>query len=128
MTQEHFTARPPVTMPEITRERVRQFVESDSAYLRDAGDSGRNIRQLSLERQDQLNAFMATLSSSDLEHFAKLYTQEMQALTQTILGDAAKANVKATAVNVETAKRISQVGTWISLTVFFIVIISVIRR
>lgn len=127
MIEGNYAPRPQISLPELTRESVRQLVESDSAYLREAGAVGRNVHQLSLDRRDQVAHFISTLDEEELKKFTSFYTQETQAMAQKILDDAARMSVRVAAVNLQAAKNAGKVGKWMSIIVFFIVLIGFIR-
>jgi hypothetical protein len=71
--------RPRVALSSITRESVRQLVETEAAHLRLAVTNGRNRYQVRLDQHDQIVAYMATLNPPDLERFSTLYEQETAA-------------------------------------------------
>ncbi len=122
----HSEIRPPIHLAIIDRENVRRMVEEDSEYLKWAAAYKKNIHQVGLDRQDQVNAYMAGLSSTDLDKFIKLYEEEMRASTQAVLDNIAAINAGASAKLMQNATQASQVATWISLIMFFVVLISAI--
>ena len=120
------SARPAVFLATIDRESVRQLVNGDSEYLSAALEDGKNIHQVTLDRQDQVHAYMASLCDADLQAFTKLYEEEMGASTRSILDKTASINANTNAQLMQNATQASQVATWISIAMFFIVLISVI--
>jgi hypothetical protein len=71
--------RPRIALAAITRESVRELVETEAAHLRNAVANGRNRYQVRLDQHDQIVAYMATLNPLDLERFSTLYEQEAAA-------------------------------------------------
>lgn len=71
--------RPRIALSTITRESVRELVETESEHLRKAVANGRNRYQVRLDQHDQIVAFMATLNPPDLERFSTFYEQEAAA-------------------------------------------------
>jgi len=120
MTTTLAEKRPPVHLETIDRPSVRQFVAAHSQYLLDAIAAGRNPHEITLDRQDQVNAFAATLSASEAERFYNLYTEELNASTQASLDKTAHLNAQVVA-------KTGQVTTWLSLIVFFVFLVSLIR-
>jgi hypothetical protein len=85
-----------------------------------------NVHQVALDRQDQIHAYMATLDEADLEKFSALYGEEMRASTQSSLDDAARLNANTAAQQIQNITQVTQLGTWISIVVFFIILITII--
>lgn len=123
---EQNSAQPPVFLATIDRESVRRLVSEDSEYLKSAMADGRNIHQVTLDRQDQIQEYMASLCDADLQTFIKLYEEEMSASTKAILDKTAAINANTSAQLMQNATHASQVATWISIAMFFVVLISVI--
>jgi hypothetical protein len=71
--------RPRIALSAITRESVRELVETEAAHLRNAVANGRNPYQVRLDQHDQIVAYMATLNPLDLERFSSLYEHEAAA-------------------------------------------------
>jgi translation initiation factor IF-1 len=71
--------RPRIALAAITRESVRELVETETEHLRKAVTAGRNRYQVRLDQHDQIVAYMATLNPLDLERFSTLYEQEAAA-------------------------------------------------
>lgn len=71
--------RPRIALAAITRETVRELVETEAEHLRKAVVAGRNRYQVRLDQHDQIVAYMATLNPLDLERFSTLYEQEAAA-------------------------------------------------
>lgn len=71
--------RPRIALAAITRESVRELVETEAVHLRNAVANGRNRYQVRLDQHDQIVAYMATLNPLDLERFSTLYEQEAAA-------------------------------------------------
>jgi hypothetical protein len=71
--------RPRIALAAITRESVRELVETEAAHLRNAVANGRNRYQVRLDQHDQVVAYMATLNPLDLERFSTFYEQEAAA-------------------------------------------------
>lgn len=71
--------RPRIALSAITRESVRELVDTEAAHLRSAVAAGRNRYQVRLDQHDQIVAYMATLNPLDLERFSTLYEQEAAA-------------------------------------------------
>lgn len=127
MNQEILLRRPAIQLEAIDRPSVRKLVEEDNAYLRATASDGQNIHQISLDRNDQVQTYMQTLSESDLALFIKLYEEEMNAMTQAMLQETAEINAKTAQQHIQNAQSASNIATWISLIVFFIVLISFIK-
>jgi hypothetical protein len=127
MSDELVAQRPGIHLNVIDRSTVRKLVEGDNAYLRRAASEGRNVHQVSLDRSDQVQAYMAGLSETDLALFIKLYEEEMHAVTQAMLQETAEINAQTAQRNINNAQSASNISTWISLIVFFIVLISFIK-
>lgn len=115
--------RPEVFLAVIDRQNVRNLISSDSEYLKLAIAEGKNIHQVTLDRQDQVNNFMASLGEADLELFTKFYLEEMGASTQMALDEAAAINKNTSEQLMKNAVQQSQVSTIISIVIFFIVLI-----
>ena len=71
--------RPRIALAAITRESVRELVETEAMHLRKAVANGRNHYQVRLDQHDQIVAYMATLNPLDLERFSTLYEHEAAA-------------------------------------------------
>jgi hypothetical protein len=71
--------------------------------MREAALAGRNIHQLSLDRQNQVQAFAATLSPEDALKFWTLYGDEMQAVSQAVLDQANRTNAQTAAKHLQYA-------------------------
>lgn len=71
--------RPRIALAAITRESVRELVETEAEHLRKALTAGRNRYQVRLDQHDQIVAYMATLNPPDLERFSAFYEQEAAA-------------------------------------------------
>ena len=71
--------RPRIALAAITRESVRELVETEAEHLRKAVVAGRNRYQVRLDQHDQIVAYMATLNPLDLERFSTFYEQEAAA-------------------------------------------------
>lgn len=71
--------RPRIALAAITRESVRELVETEAMHLRNAVAAGRNRYQVRLDQHDQIVAYMATLNPLDLERFSTFYEQEAAA-------------------------------------------------
>jgi DNA-binding GntR family transcriptional regulator len=69
-----------------TRDRaaVREIVARNSAELARAAREGRNVHQLSLDQQDELNRFASTLSPEAAESFHRMCAEEMLAEVNTV--------------------------------------------
>ena len=78
-TDRRSVERPRIVLPVITRESVRELVETEAAHLRSAVAAGRNHYQVRLDQHDQIVAFMATLNPIDLERFSSFYETEAAA-------------------------------------------------
>jgi hypothetical protein len=115
-----------VYFPVIDRAAVRAFVASENEFQQQALQDGKNIHQVALDRQDDLHAYMATLSPEDLEKFSCLYQQEMAAATQAILDRTAAVSMQNANRHVEAAVGASQVATWASIISFFVFLIILI--
>jgi hypothetical protein len=127
MNEDLPAVRAPVSLDHISRESVRALVASDSTYVLQAHAAGRNVHQVSLDRQDQINAYMATLSEDDLQRFLTLYLEEMNASTRAALDTTAALNASTAEKQMQTAMQASQFGVCIALIVFFVFLISAIK-
>ena len=93
MTSETLSnIRPEVFLEIIDRESVRNLVSGDSAYLKQAMAEGKNIHQVTLDRQDQVNNFMMKLCEADLGNlcitsFSAFPTQLNQQVTSANLSE-----------------------------------------
>ena len=127
MTSETLSnIRPEVFLEIIDRESVRNLVSGDSAYLKQAMAEGKNIHQVTLDRQDQVNNFMMKLCEADLELFTKLYVEEMGASTKIALDEVAAINQNTSEQLMKNAVQQSQASTIISIVIFFVFLISAI--
>ena len=127
MTSETLSnIRPEVFLEIIDRESVRNLVSGDSAYLKQAMAEGKNIHQVTLDRQDQMNNFMMKLCEADLELFTKLYVEEMGASTKIALDEVAAINQNTSEQLMKNAVQQSQASTIISIVIFFVFLISAI--
>ena len=127
MTNETLSnMRPEVFLAIIDRESVRNLVSGDSEYLKLAMAEGKNIHQVTLDRQDQMNNFMMKLCEADLELFTTLYVEEMGASTKMALDEVAAINKNTTEQLMKNAVQQSQASTIISIVIFFVFLISAI--
>jgi 3-dehydroquinate synthase class II len=111
--------RPAIILPIIDRKSVRQLVIGDAQYVKKAAEDGKNIHQVTLDRQDQVNEFMAGLSETDLENFLKLYLEEMGASTQAILDET---KILEQSANIKLIEEVSKQGEYtaaISIVIIF---------
>lgn len=102
------------------RMAIRVLAENNSAELRAVAEAGGNPYQKSLEHQDKINEFVATLSEDEAISFLNMYTDELNAITQKLLDDTEVINAKNEAKN-HTAEAVG--GTVVLIFLFFIIYI-----
>lgn len=118
---------PEINFPNLDRASVREFVANELEYRRQVAAEGVNAHQVDLDRQDQITAKMALLSEADQAKFLELYTQEMGAVTNALLEQAAAINANTMGQHVQAANNAAQMSTWISIIAFFAFVIFMIR-
>lgn len=107
----------------LDRMAVRVLAEKNSAELRVIANAGGNPYQKSLEHQDKINEFIATLMPEDAIAFLDMYTEELYACTQKTLDDTNVILANAQAVN-HTAEA---VGGFIGLLVLLFILFMVFK-
>lgn len=123
---EQVPKRPLISLGEINREHIRALVAEECRVLRDVSAAGLNVHQHQLDRQDVVDAYVATLSTEDAIVFWQLYAEEMRAASAAMMDDAAAINAQTSVQLAQNAAQASQVGTWISIIAFFTVLITMI--
>lgn len=113
------TKRPAIQLETIDRTSVRALVAEDKEYLLRAIAAGENAHHVSLDRQDQIDAFAASLNEDDKAEFYRLYLEELNASTQASLDATAAMNAQTAEIHIQNAQAASNVATWISLIGFF---------
>jgi len=120
--------RPPVRLEVIDRASVRRLVQDDAQYMSDAIAGGGNPHHVSLDRQDQVDAFAAALSDPDKAEFLRLYGEELNASAQARLDAAAALNAQEVEKHIETASDINQALLWTGFLALCGFVIFMIRR
>lgn len=111
----------------IDRAFVRNLAVKNFEALQAAAIAGKNTHQLALDQSDEIEAFIKTLPPKDISKFSALYEQELNAATQASIDKTMAINAQATNQLLENATKTNNVSIWISLIVFFIVLVSFIR-
>ena len=124
MSVENSNGLPDIALEIIDRTSVRALVELESKHLYDVAVAEGNVHQASLDRQDQVQAYTASLNEADRQKFTTMYEQEVSASTQTARDAIAAIHAKASAQAVQNLTNASQVGRWVSIVLFFIVLIT----
>lgn len=83
----------------LDRMAVRTLAEKNSAELVAIANAGGNTYQKSLEHQDKVDEFAATLTPEDAVAFMNMYAEELNACTQKMLDDTTVNLAKAQAAN-----------------------------
>ena len=110
----------PIHLNVIDRHSVRALVAREGELMAKIATTGGNVHQYALDRQDEIQKFAATLSEKDSPMFWEIYTQEIMATSQT-------ANNMLAAAQLKDVKAASNVATWISIIVFFVALIAIIK-
>lgn len=105
------------------RMAIRALAEKNSAELKAIASAGGNVYQRSLEHQDEVNEYAATLTPEDAVAFLNMYTEELNACTQKTLDDTNVVLAKAQAEN-HTAEA---VGGFIGLLVLLLFLFMVFK-
>lgn len=116
-----------VVLGNIDRASVRQFVAEYTAQLEAASMRGENVHQIALDRQDAVEKMTAEWNEVDQALFSKLYTEELNAYSNAAFDKANQINAQTAQVHVKAAQNASNVATWVSLTVFFVFLIFMIK-
>jgi hypothetical protein len=116
-----------IKLETIDRPSVRALTEGYHQRLGAAAVAGRNIHQMSLAWQNALNSYMATLSPEDVLLFSRLYKEETSSLLQAPSANTTEMHSQTAAQRMQARINTSQVVTWISLIVFFIILITMTR-
>lgn len=117
----------PIHLPAIDRQSVRALVASDAAELLGVATIGGNVHQGALDQQDRIQQFAAGLNESDALKFNELYQQELIASASAAKDKLADKHAQANAQLLQSAQNASNVSIWISIIVFFIILIGAIR-
>lgn len=72
----------------IDRNTIRKLAEKNSDELQDVSNLGGNIYQKSLEQQDKVNEYVATLNDTDAVKFMTMYSEELSACSNKKIDDA----------------------------------------
>lgn len=115
-----------VTLESIDRQSIRELVRQDSEHMVDVARRGGNVYQTSLDRQDEISNFVTKLSVEDQQKFYTIYSEELQASTNTKTDQITAIHAKTHDDLLKNINSSSHVSTWISLIVFFIILSSVI--
>ncbi|NYT81416.1 hypothetical protein H0A70_07925 [Alcaligenaceae bacterium] len=79
------------------RPMAREKASEYQAALRKASDEGANVHQVSIDLMDVVQEFATGISDADREAFLELFYEELQALTNATLAEAAEIETKAIA-------------------------------
>lgn len=116
-----------VHLSHIDRQSVRSLVESEGKYLAAIALAGGNVHQVALDRQDEIAKFATALPAEDTIRFYDLYNEEVAAAARASSDRALAQSTAETAKLVQRAQDSSNFATWISIAVFFIILITAIR-
>ena len=111
----------------VDRAFVRSLAVKNFEALQAAAIAGQNTHQLALDQSDEIAAYVKTLPNEDLSKFSALYEQELNAATQASIDKTMAINSQTVNQLLENATKTNNVSIWISLIVFFIVLISFVR-
>ncbi|MYM81122.1 hypothetical protein GTP44_04005 [Duganella sp. FT50W] len=128
MTTESLTATAPgpIRLEVIDRASVRALVESEGQYLAAVAKAGENVHQVALDRQDEIAKFAAALPAEDIGNFYALYNEEVAAAARASSDRILSQNAAETAKLMQRAQDSSNLSTWVSIMVFFIILITAI--
>lgn len=127
MDPQQLDVRQPVRLARIDRQAVRHLVEQFTLAAQAAGERGENIHQWSLDQQDRVTEFAATLPEPDAALFWTLYAEEMDASSKAMLDKAHELNMQTAQVHMDAARSAGNFATWISIVAFFAVLIGMIK-
>lgn len=115
-----------ITLDSIDRQSIRELVRQDAERMVEVARAGGNVYQTSLDRQDEISNFVAKLNDADQQKFYTIYAEELRASTNTQTDQLTAIHAKSHDDLVKNINSSSQVSTWISLIVLFIILSSVI--
>jgi hypothetical protein len=113
--------------PAVDRAFVRNLAVKNFEALQAAAIAGKNTHQLALDQSDEIEDFIKALPSEDKSKFSTLYEQELNAATQASIDKTMAINSQTANQLLDNATKTNNVSIWISIIVFFIVLIGLIK-
>lgn len=117
----------PVHLDLIDRASIRALVAREGEMLSGIAIAGGNVHQVALDRQDEIAKFASSLQPEDTVKFYELYNEEVAAALRASSDRIIAQNAEATAKVMQRAQDASNFSTWVSIAVFFIILISAIQ-
>lgn len=115
-----------VTLGSIDRQSIRELVRQDAEHMVEVARAGGNVYQTSLDRQDEISNFVSKLTDADQQKFYTIYAEELQASTNTQADQLTAIHNKSHDDLVKSINSSSQVSTWVSLIILFVILSSTI--
>lgn len=105
----------------LDRMAIRALAEKNSGELKAIASAGGNVYQKSLEHQDKINDYAATLTPEDAVAFMDMFSEELNACTQKTLDDTNVFLEKAQAANHSAETIGGFIGLVVLLFVLFVI-------
>lgn len=117
----------PIHLDVIDRQSVRALVKQEATLLSRIATGGGNVHQAALDRQDEIEKFKVSLAAEEAAKFSLLYMEELQADASATADRAAAVRSEMNVQQMQAAQSANNVAIWISIVVFFIILITTIK-
>ena len=121
------TSQHPVHLSPVSPQSVKALVARHAAALREAHLGGKNVDRVTLEQEDNVTAYMTTLSEDEKQRFAELYADEMQRMMATLLAEADGLGYKKSTWDEHHTRNSHRVAIWLFLVLMLVFLIIAVK-